>query len=129
MKLVIDPEPKLELFSQDLELVIHIVDGAIPEVYKPKNAPSPDRHLMVGLAQMAEMAVSERDPETFTLLETGVIKLINLDIETDLIPTFFIARSETGKLGILAFGDRSDARKRAREAVRYFTGTIRLDIP
>ena len=75
------------------------------------------------------MAVSEQDKDLFVQAPECKVALSHDNTETPLEPDMVIARSNMGKLGVLAIGDLSAARRRIREIVRYFTGTVRLDIP
>ena len=129
MRLLLKPIPELEVFKHELELVIQFVDGALPDVYWPEGMPRPDKHLLLGVIQTASMAVSEQDKEAFVLTPACQVILMRDNAEKLLSSDLVIVRSEEGKLGVLAIGDMPTARRRIREVVRYFTGTVRLDIP
>ena len=129
MRLNVDPTPPLSLFQQDLDLVICVEDGLSPEIYVKEGLPKPDRHLLLGLVQTVAVVVGEQDRELVAfmdarsiVLETGAgVRPVKLGL--------VIARTEDGTFGVLAMQDKRQARVLAREALRWFTGTVRLDIP
>jgi hypothetical protein len=129
MKLRIDPPPPLEIFGQQLELVICVKEGTIPGVHTIENSAKPDRHFLLGFVQTALIAIEESDPESVVFMDANSLTLertgglISLDCE------LIIARSVAGAFAVLAGTDKALARHLAREAVRRLTGTIRLDIP
>ncbi|MBI5571939.1 MAG: hypothetical protein HY914_18495 [Desulfomonile tiedjei] len=130
MRLLVDPSPQLPVFSEGLELVICVDVDAIPEIYLKLGVPKPDRHLVLGIMQSASMAVSESDPELMTFLEPVTVVLSRSDGSSKKLGAgLIVVRSEDGHLGVLSAVDPPQARRLAREALRWFTGTIRLDIP
>ncbi len=129
MKLLIDPLPSLPLFSLDPELVIRIAEDRTPEVYIEEGVPKPDRHLLLGIAQSILISVEEMDPESVELMGTCAIKLEISDQVKDLGDGLVIVRVRDGRFGALATGDSRFALRLARQGVRWFTGTVRLDIP
>ena len=68
MKLHIDPSLALDLFGQDLDLVICITESALPVVYTTENSANPDRHFLLGIVQTALIAMEELDPETVAFM-------------------------------------------------------------
>lgn len=100
-----------------------------PEVFVRDGLPRPDRHLLLGLVQAVSMAVEERDPESVVFIESCSIRMERAGLLKELGSSLVIVRAEDGGIGVLAVGDPADARRRARRAVRWFTGTIRLDVP
>jgi hypothetical protein len=129
MKLLIDPLPLLPLFSLDPELVIRIEEDRPPEVYIEEGLPRPDRHFLLGIAQSVLVAVEEMDPESVELMSTCTIKLDRANEVKDFGAGLVIVRVSEGRFGALIVGDSHLALRLARQAVRWFTGTIRLDIP
>jgi hypothetical protein len=129
MILRIDPPPPLEVFGQQLELVICVKDGPIPGVYTTETSAKPDRHFLLGVVQTALIAIEESDPESVVFMDT---KALTLERSNELIPLdceLVIARSVAGAFAVLTGSDKALARRLAREAARRLTGTIRLDIP
>jgi hypothetical protein len=129
MKLHIDPSPPLETFGQQLELVICIKEGTLPDVHTMENSPKPDRHFLLGIVQTALIAIEESDQETTAFMDTDSVML---ERGNELVPLncqLLIVRSAAGSFAVLTGTDKALARRLAREAARRFTGTIRLDIP
>ncbi len=129
MRLLIDPLPTLPLFSLDPELVIRFAEDLPPEVYVEEGQPRPDRHLLLGIAQSVLVAVEEMDPESVELMGTCAIKLDRANQIKELDAGLVIVKVRNGRIGALVVGDSRLALRLARQAVRWFTGTIRLDIP
>ena len=129
MILRIGPPPPLEVFGQQLELIICVKEGAIPRVYTIETSARPDRHFLLGVVQTALIAIEESDPESVVFMDT---QTLTLERSNELIPLdceLMIARSVAGALAVLTGTDKALARHLAREAARRLTGTIRLDIP
>jgi hypothetical protein len=129
MKLLIDPSPSLPLFLLEPELVIRIEGDRPPEVYIRAGLPRPDRHLLLGIAQSVLVAVEEMDPESVELMSTSTIKLDTAGEIKEFGAGLVIVRVKDGRFGTLIVGDPHIALRLARQGVRWFTGTIRLDIP
>jgi hypothetical protein len=129
MKLFLDPSDSLPLFSMDLQLVIRIEEGRSPELFLEHGISNPDRHLLLGLVQRIAMAVEERDRESVAFANGCTIRLKRAGEAKTFGPGLVIARSDDGTIGAVASVDPSMARRLARLAVRWFTGTIRLDVP
>lgn len=129
MKLLVSPPPPLPVFSQDLELVILVQEESIPQIFVEEGVPRPDRHLLLGLIQAVSMSVQERDPESVVCTENCAMRLDRSGDLRQLEPGLVIVRSKEGRFGVLAASDHSSARRLARQALRWFTGTIRLDVP
>lgn len=129
MRLSIDPDPGLPVFSKELDMVIRIEDSGIPEVIVDKDKPAPDRHLVLGMVQCVSMAAQENDPETFSRMEVASMQLLLPQARRTLGPGLIVVRARDGSFGALGVGDSSSVRTLVRKAVRYFTGTIRLDVP
>jgi hypothetical protein len=129
MRLIVDPAPALPVFEQDLDLVICVSEGRAPEIHVKQGIPKPDRHLLLGLVQTVSVVVGEMDRELVCFMEP---RSLVLEMETGSRPVqqgLVIARTSDGAFGVLAIEDKRQARVLAREALRWFTGTIRLDIP
>ncbi len=129
MRLIVDPIPSSILVDKDLELVICVQDGQSPEIYVKEGLPKPDRHLLLGLIQTVAVAVSERDPELLVFMDARSMVLKTESASRPVPPGLVIARSQDGAVGVLATQDTQQARVLARQALRWFTGTIRLDVP
>ncbi|MBM4326534.1 MAG: hypothetical protein FJ118_05140 [Deltaproteobacteria bacterium] len=129
MRLRIDPPTPLAIFTEELELIVVVPEVGIPSIFAPPGVPRPDRRLVLGLIECAAAAVSEDDRDCVALMDHCSVSLeLNGEIK-GLESSFIVARGKQAVLGVLVAGTRQDARRRARQAVRYFTGTIRLDAP
>ncbi|MGO9572100.1 MAG: hypothetical protein ACLP5H_31645 [Desulfomonilaceae bacterium] len=129
MRLTIDPLPSVPLFSMDPALVIRIEEDRTPEVYIEEGLPRPDRYLLLGIAQSVLVALEEMDPESVELMSTGTIRLDRANEIKEFGAGLVIVRVRDGRFGALVIGDSRLAVRLARQSVRWFTGTIRLDIP
>jgi hypothetical protein len=129
MRITTDPATLLPVFSEDLYLVILARDGTIPEVSVAEGTPTPDRHLLLGLAQSAVLAIEERDPETVVCKEYRSILLHRSGETKELVHGLVIGTSRDRSFGVLASCDWKEAIHVARKTLRWFTGTVRLDIP
>jgi hypothetical protein len=129
MKLLIDPLPSLPLFSLDPELLIRIEEDRPPEIYLEEGLPRPDRHFLLGIAQSVLVAVEEMDPESVELMSTCTIKLYRANEINVFGSGLLIVRVSDGRFGALIVGESRRGLRLARQGVRWFTGTIRLDIP
>lgn len=129
MKLNISPNPPNPFFGDELDIVILIGEDRLPEVFPGEDQPRPDRHLLLGLVQAVSMAIGERDPESVVFLDDGSVQLDRSGESTDVAAGLVIAKSGCGRFAALVLGDPTAAGRLARQAVRWFTGTVRLDIP
>ena len=129
MELLIDPLPSLSMFSLDLELVIRIEEDWPPEIYLEEGLPRPDRHFLLGIAQSVLVAVEEMDPESVELMSTSTIKLYRANEINVFGSGLLIVRVSDGRFGALNRGQSCRGLRLARQGLRWFTGTIRLDIP
>jgi hypothetical protein len=129
MKLHVDPPPALDLFGQDLDLVICATETSLPVVYTAENSANPDRHFLLGVVQTALIAMEELDPDTVAFISTSLLTLEKEDDLIDLNCQLIIIRSITGGFAVLTRTDPALARRLIREAARRFTGLIRLDVP
>ena len=129
MRIVTEPPVSLPVFPEQLELVIRIGEDETPQVYVRDGCPKPDRHLLLGIAQSVDVAVEERDPDmvrftprcTVSLEGTGDAKIFDSGL--------ILARDSKGAIGVLVIGDPPAGRRLARHGLRWFTGTVRLDVP
>jgi hypothetical protein len=128
MKIYISPTPRLNLFSKEMELVIAFCRESIPEILVEHGRPKPDRHLLLGLAQMSALAVEEGDQTIFEFLPVPISLRIS-DSQKEFRPEILIARTENSEIGVLTAIDKVTSRRIARELLRYMTSTIRLDVP
>jgi len=129
MKLRIEPAPAHEWFLSDLEFVICMNDDYSPRVFVEPGQPKPDRHLLLGIVQSFVMAVEERDLDLVEFCRPRSMRLEAGDESRDLVCDSIIIRSADGRVGALAPEDASAARALSRRALRWFTGTVRLDVP
>jgi hypothetical protein len=129
MRLVVEPEPDLDILSEDMELVMETREDGIPQVFLAEGRAVPDRHLVLGLIQSVVVAVEDRDGESVLTADPLKVVLENEQGQRELAPELVVFRTISGRFGALARGDWREARRRARLALRYFTGTIRLDVP
>jgi len=129
MRLHADPPPPLDLFGQDLDLVICVTETTLPVVYTAENSANPDRHFLLGVVQTALIAMEELDPDTVAFISTSPLTLEKEDEPIDLDCQLIIIRSKTGGFAVLTRTDEALSRRLIREAARRFTGLIRLDIP
>ena len=130
MRLTIEPKPSLPQFSSDLDLVIVTTDDdRIPEIFVTEGSPVPDRHMLLGLVQIVSVAVQEQDPESVVRMDICSMRLQRAGEEKDISPGLAIVRTEEGQFAVLGVGDLSTMKRLTRNALRWFTGTIRLDVP
>jgi len=129
MRLVVDPSPSLPCFAKDLGVVIEIREDRPPELHVADGLPRPDRHFLLGLVQTVAIAVDEKDAETLSLMDACTVRLERAGEFKELRPGLIVLRTTEGGIGVLAAGGVREARRLARHAVRWFTGTIRLDVP
>jgi len=113
----------------DPELVIRIEEDRPAEVYVGEGLPRPDRHLLLGIAQTVLVAIEEMDPECVAVMEACAIKLARAGEIKEFNPGLVIVKVRDGKFGALVVGDSRMALRLARQCMRWFTGTIRLDVP
>ncbi len=129
MKLVVNPPPVLSVFGNDLDVVIAVGETDIPGIYLAEDRPRPDRHLLLAMIQVISMAVQENDLETFERMDSASVELQGAQSVGNLTSKLIVVRARDGSFGALGVGELKSLRALARKAVRYFTGTIRLDIP
>ncbi len=129
MKLSISPNPSNPLFNDRLDIVILIGEDRLPEVFPAEGHPRPDRHLLLGLVQTIAMAIAERDPESVVFLDNGSVRLDRSGESKDVAADLVIAKNGQGRFAALVVGDSTAAGRVVRQAVRWFTGTVRLDVP
>ena len=129
MKLLSEITSGPPVLRESLQLVIEIKIDSIPGVYVAQGMPRPDRHMLLGLVQTMAIAIEEKDPESVIFLRDRSI-LFDIDGEVrEIVAPLVVVRGETGIMAALVMCEHEDARRIARKAVRYFTSTIRLDIP
>jgi hypothetical protein len=129
MRLLVDPKCELEVFNNDLTIVISAREGASPEMHFSAGSAKPDRHLLLGMAQAVMFAVEESDPDMVRFVEFAKVTLDDGNVSKELTSNLLIARDDSGKYGALVIGAGQGGKRLAREVTRWFTGTIRLDIP
>jgi hypothetical protein len=129
MRLTIDPIPTIPQFNCELEIVILITQDRLPEVFGAEDLPRPDRHFLLGLVQTAAMAIGEQDPESVVFVENCSMQLDRAGESKDVAAGLAVVKNREGRFGTLVVGDWTTAGRLARQAVRWFTGTVRLDVP
>ncbi len=129
MRLAITPIPSIPQMSDELEIVILVNQDGVPEVFAAEDLPKPDRHLLLALAQTVAMAVEEQDPESVVFLDSCSIRLDRSGDWKDVAAGLVLVKSRQGRFGGLVVGDSICGKRLTRKAVRWFTGTIRLDVP
>ena len=129
MRLCIDPTPSIPQLSEELEIVILIAEGLLPEVFSAEGLPKPDRHLVLGLMQTAALAIGERDSESVFVMKNGTARLEKAGKSIDMRAPLVVVKTTDGRFGVLVSGEPASATRLARHAVRWFTGTVRLDVP
>ncbi|MBM3298774.1 MAG: hypothetical protein FJY85_02325 [Deltaproteobacteria bacterium] len=129
MRLLASQPMTLPVFLAELELVVLLREEKIPEIHLDDGLPTPDRHLLLGLVQSACVAVEEHDSESVVFVERCAFRLSGSGERRELASGLVIAKSVDGGFGVVAAGDYRVARSVARQAVRWFTGRLRLDVP
>ncbi|AFM25242.1 hypothetical protein [Desulfomonile tiedjei] len=129
MRLTISPNPDFALLDMELDLVIALYEERSPEIFLQSGTPRPDRHFLLGMAQTIVVAVEESDKDSVLFLESGAAELQDSGELRTLHSSLLIVRSIEGRFSAIVFGDPRQARRLARRAERWFTGTVRLDIP
>jgi hypothetical protein len=100
-----------------------------PQIYVGKDSPKPDRHLLLGIVQSVNVAVEERDPDMVKFMSRCSVRLDGSGAAKIFDSGLIIARDTHGAIAVLAIGDAPTGRRLARQGLRWFTGTIRLDVP
>ncbi len=129
MRLVTDPPVPLDALHDELEFVIEAHEDTPPEIHLDDGRPRPDRHVVLGIAQAAALAVDEKDPDLVGFMEEVRVELVRNGESVPVAPVMMVFRSIHGRLGVLAGKDQAQVRRVARQMLRYFTKMIRLDIP
>ena len=129
MRLSIAPSLSLPQFDDELEIVILICQDSLPEVLYAEGLPRPDKHLLLGLVQTVVMAIEEQDSESVVSMENCSVRVDRAGEWKDVSAGLVLVKSREGRLGALVRVDSATGRRLARQAVRWFTGTIRLDVP
>ncbi len=124
-----NPESRLPVFSKTPELVMFLTKGRSPEILMPKNSPKPDRHLLLGLIESVSLAVREKDTDTTEIIPNVSVRVKRGDVVKELASGVIVLRAVDGTFGAVGTDDHAVAKNILRDAVRYFTGTVRLDVP
>jgi len=115
--------------AQDVEVVVHVGLGNQPEIFLEDGVAKPDRHFLIGLIQLCTVAVEERDAEVVLFSpDTNVVLEVNGHKNT-ISSGVLIFKTRKGRVGCVCLDDAGAGRRIMRDALRRFTGTIRLDIP
>lgn len=129
MKLTIQPDPKLDIFRDNLELAICVRENQTPEILIEEGLPRPDRHLLLGIVQAITIAAEENDEEMLEVSDNCTVAVHFAGEKKFAEQVLVIVRSQNGRFAAFFNGDRRTAKSFAKKALRWFTGTIRLDIP
>ena len=129
MRMFIEPQPSNNSIPSEVKLVINISDSKPPELFWDVSCHLPDRHWLLGISQTVCFAVEEMDRDTVVLMKECSITLEHDEVSRPLYGGLIIVQGFDGKVLSLVIGDASDGRRLARQAVRWFTGGIRLDVP
>jgi len=84
---------------------------------------------LVGIAQSVQVAVEERDPDMVRFTPCCTVGVEGSGDTKKFDSGMILARDSEGSIGVLVIGDPSAGRRLARQGLRWFTGTIRLDVP
>lgn len=129
MNLRIEPPVPLWSLDDDLELVVCMGAETSPEIFTNPGHPKPDRHLLLGMIQSMVMAIEEKDRDLVAFHRWSSISLDIDGASRELACDMLLFRTTEGKIRVVAPDDATAARGLARKALRWFTGTIRLDVP
>lgn len=129
MHLTVSSKTSREASEEDLDLAVHVVEDEIPVILAHQGAPQPDRHLLVGLTQTAAMAVGEQDEDIYLSCPNGIAVLERGTETHEFTEGMLMVRSSAGRIKAIGLGNHENIRRLSRSALRYFTGTIRLDVP
>ncbi len=129
MRLLVEPSAQSPLFDSELELVICLREDGPPEIFLEDGMPRPDRHMLLGMIQTIVVSLEEMDAASVAFVESCSTRLERGREVSILHSELIIIRSVDGMFGALAIGDKRSGRRLARRAERWFTGTIRLDVP
>jgi hypothetical protein len=129
MRLLTEPAAQSPLFDSELELVICLREESPPEIFLQDGMPRPDRHMLLGMIQTIVVAAEEMDSASVAFVDSCSTRLERGDEMSILHSDLIIIRAIDGRFGALAIGDKRSVRRLARRAERWFTGTIRLDVP
>ncbi len=117
------------LAAHDVDLVIHVGPERHPEIFLEEGVAKPDRHFLIGLIQLCTVAVEEKDSEVATFSPGKTVVLETAGQKHTIESGIVIFRINKGKVGCVSCHDPAAACKIVRDALRRFTGAIRLDIP
>lgn len=129
MRLVTEPPALLPALLDELQLVIRIKENKPPQIYVREGFPKPDRHLLLGIVQTVNVAVEERDSDMVWFTPRCTVRLEGSGDTKIFDSGLILARDSKGAIGAFVIGDLPAGRRLARQGVRWFTGTIRLDVP
>ncbi len=128
MRLTINTPIDSDFFTHKLQVVIAATKDGTPGIFFSDNLPKPDRHLLLGMAQSVLFAVQESDADIVIFADSCEVVLHSNGLHS-LNPDLLIARDEFGEYKVIAVNPKQQAKKVAGQMLRWFTGTIRLDVP
>ncbi|MEW6352556.1 MAG: hypothetical protein AB1646_26210 [Thermodesulfobacteriota bacterium] len=129
MRVLTWPSVPLDVLRDEMDFVIEAHEDLPPEIHLSDGGPRPDRHVLLGLAEAAALAVDEKDPDLVGFTKEAKVELVRNGRTVTVEPVIMVFRSIPGRLGILAVGDPARVRRVVRQMRRYFTRMIRLDVP
>lgn len=129
MKIAIGKNESGPPLTGELELAIHAGQGERAEVFLGAGISKPDRHFVIGMVQLAAVAVEEKDPDFVSFIPDLSLSLLHDGQETPIGNGLFIFKTEEGRIGCVSALDPKSSTRVVREALRQLTGTIRLDVP
>jgi len=128
MRLVTEPPVSLPMLADELQLVIRINEDDAPQIHMRDGYLKPDRHMLLGIVQSVNVAVEEKDPDMVTFTTRCTVRLEGSGNNKTFDSGLVIARDREGAIAALVIGDPPTGRRLARQGLRWFTGTIRLDV-
>jgi hypothetical protein len=117
------------LAALDVDIVIHVGLETHPEIFLEDGVAKPDRHFLIGLIQLCTVSVEEKDSAVVTFSPNKTVVIETMGQQHTIESGIVIFRTTKGKVGCISCHDPAAARKIMRDALRRFTGAIRLDIP
>ncbi len=129
MKIWQENDSASHIVAQDLEVVVHAQLGSNPEIFLKEGVTKLDRHFLVGLMQICTVAVEERDAAVVIFSPNDNVVLDANGEKKTICEGILIFRNKQGQVGCVCLHDPVSGRRIIRDALRRFTGTIRLDVP
>lgn len=129
MEIRITPAPDNPLFLNNPKIAVILEPEARLGVFYEEGAAIPDRHFLIGLAQIALFGIEENDPDYVEFSDQTDLEILRNGKKIFSKPDLLIVQSVDGVVRVLAVGNASEAKKKARLLIKILTGHIRLDVP